>query len=372
MATVTREREERAADRPLLTLNGVLQILREHENGSNFDRVLAMVNYAMAQRDAALASAPPADEDAPFRAACDRIRAVMGWKRDPREIDDLVLEALHQTIPLETFVSAPPAAPPEDARWRCFHCDEVFDNDSAAAEHFGSRETFQPACRIDIAAYRRLEAAYAKLQADVLEECTPIENAMRALQSEHAVALRRAEEDGYARGLAASAAPPDPPELKAEKDGAYRQRNVLVATLARLFPSGVRQTDIPGWSSDWHGCCFIDLPTGQISYHFHDSQAYLFDGLPAYDKPWDGHDKATVEARLSALAARQSDPPGLVALMKETHDIVDGYDDQLPSVKVKQGTSFAVAVGMLKRWLAAYDLSAPASPAPRPTKGDES
>lgn len=64
---------------------------------------------------AALAAAPPADEDAPFRAACDRIRAVMGWKRDPREIDDLVLEALRPTIPLETFASAPPAAPPEDA-----------------------------------------------------------------------------------------------------------------------------------------------------------------------------------------------------------------------------------------------------------------
>lgn len=69
-----------------------------------------------------------------------------------------------------------------------------------------------------------------------------------------------------------------------------------------------------------------------------------------------------------AIAARQSDPPGLVALVRETRDIVDGYDDQLPSVKVAQGTPFAVAVGLMRRWLLAYPL--PASPHAE-TKGDE-
>jgi len=86
-----------------------------------------------------------------------------------------------------------------------------------------------------------------------------------------------------------------------EKDEAYRQRNHLVAALARLFPSGIARTNIPGWSSDWHGCCFIDLPTGQISYHYHDSQAFLFADLPPYQKEWDGHDKETVHRRLAAL-----------------------------------------------------------------------
>jgi hypothetical protein len=90
-------------------------------------------------------------------------------------------------------------------------------------------------------------------------------------------------------------------EAVAEKDEAYRQRNYLVAAIAKLFPSGIRKTDIPGWSDDWHGCCFIDLPSGQISYHFHDSHEHLFVGLPVYTTPWDGHDKETVHARLLAI-----------------------------------------------------------------------
>lgn len=91
-----------------------------------------------------------------------------------------------------------------------------------------------------------------------------------------------------------------------EKNEAYRQRNHLVAALANLFPSGIRQTNIPGWSDDWHGCCLIDLPTGQISYHYHDSQADLFKHLPPYMKEWDGHDKETVHERLSKLSVKKS------------------------------------------------------------------
>lgn len=97
-------------------------------------------------------------------------------------------------------------------------------------------------------------------------------------------------------------------EAKADKDEAYRQRNYLVAALARIYPSGVRNTDIPGWSADWHGCCFIDLPSGQISYHFHDSHHFLFDKLPAYKTEWDGHDKDVVHDRLLAIDAAMKEP----------------------------------------------------------------
>ncbi len=86
-----------------------------------------------------------------------------------------------------------------------------------------------------------------------------------------------------------------------EKDEAYRQRNHLVAALARLFPSGIRATSIKGWDPCWNGCCYIDLPTGQISYHYHNSQASLFSNLPAYTKEYDGHDKDIVHSRLAAL-----------------------------------------------------------------------
>lgn len=86
-----------------------------------------------------------------------------------------------------------------------------------------------------------------------------------------------------------------------EADIAYEQRNHLVAALAHLYPSGTRATSIEGWDPEWNGCVYIDLPTGQISYHFHDREAHLFADLPPYEKPWDGHDKDAVHARLGAL-----------------------------------------------------------------------
>ena len=89
-----------------------------------------------------------------------------------------------------------------------------------------------------------------------------------------------------------------------EKDQAYLERNHLVAALSRLYPSGLRTTNIPGWSVDWHGCCMIDLPSGQISYHFHDSHAHLFAHLQPYRGEWDGHDKDCVHTRLATIRER--------------------------------------------------------------------
>lgn len=83
--------------------------------------------------------------------------------------------------------------------------------------------------------------------------------------------------------------------MTAQKDGAYLERNRCVALIARMalatgWRAGVARTAIEGWSADWHGCVYVDLPTGQCSWHFHDSQAHLFAGLPAYTGAWDGHD----------------------------------------------------------------------------------
>jgi hypothetical protein len=91
----------------------------------------------------------------------------------------------------------------------------------------------------------------------------------------------------------------------AAKDGAYLERNQLVAALSKLFPAGVARTAIEGWLDDWHGCVYIDLPTGQVSWHFHDTQAHLFAHLPTYSEKWDGHDTPEKYKRLAALAARK-------------------------------------------------------------------
>jgi len=84
-------------------------------------------------------------------------------------------------------------------------------------------------------------------------------------------------------------------KAQAAKDGAYLERNQCVALIARMahalgYWAGTAKTAIDGWSEDWHGCVYIDLPAGQVSWHYHDSQAYLFDWLPPYCAEWDGHD----------------------------------------------------------------------------------
>jgi hypothetical protein len=72
-------------------------------------------------------------------------------------------------------------------------------------------------------------------------------------------------------------------------DQAYQERNRLVALLSRLYPSGIRKTEIPGWDPEWHNCVFIDTPEGQMSWHYHDREAYLFADLPEYIYEYDGH-----------------------------------------------------------------------------------
>ncbi len=96
--------------------------------------------------------------------------------------------------------------------------------------------------------------------------------------------------------------------LREAKDGAYEERNRVVALLASVFPSGVRKTAIPGWEPEWHDCVYIDLPTGQASWHYHDSQAYLFAHLPPYRGEWDGHTTDVKYERVARAAlAEQED-----------------------------------------------------------------
>jgi len=84
-------------------------------------------------------------------------------------------------------------------------------------------------------------------------------------------------------------------------DAVYEERNRLVAALARHYPSGLRRTEIEGWDPEWNGCVFIDTPEGQLSWHYHDREAHLFDGLPPYEKPWDGHSSEEKYERLARL-----------------------------------------------------------------------
>lgn len=81
---------------------------------------------------------------------------------------------------------------------------------------------------------------------------------------------------------------------KAQRDMAYQERNIMVALFGRLamragYPVGIKKIPIEDWDPEWYNCVFIELECGQLSWHIHDSELYLFEGLPEYKGEYDGH-----------------------------------------------------------------------------------
>lgn len=81
-------------------------------------------------------------------------------------------------------------------------------------------------------------------------------------------------------------------------DELYRERAQLVAALSKVFPASVdRDPAEPEWF-----VVFIDLPTGQVSWHIAPADLPLFDHLPRYTgRVWDGHTTPEKYERLNAL-----------------------------------------------------------------------
>jgi len=95
----------------------------------------------------------------------------------------------------------------ESREWRCFFCDDVFTTREVAALHFGSFDSCEPdvtACKLmahqqHVLEYiRSLEDEIGHYQA----ENHPTIKAMYALEDEMRRAVAKAEEAGYARGVA--------------------------------------------------------------------------------------------------------------------------------------------------------------------------
>lgn len=90
--------------------------------------------------------------------------------------------------------------------WRCFHCDEVFTDRQAAADHFGVQIdglADEVACKIN-ATDGQLVSMLREAQAELRQYHQEDNAAFRqfyALGADHSTALRREEEKGYARGL---------------------------------------------------------------------------------------------------------------------------------------------------------------------------
>jgi hypothetical protein len=105
-------------------------------------------------------------------------------------------------------------------------------------------------------------------------------------------------------------------DLRKRKDDAYEERNRVVVLLARMaivlgWKAGVgTHEDKPGeeWESDWRSIVCIELPTGQASWHLHDSHKHLLTGLPRYEAKWDGHTTGEKYRRLQEAFPVRVDP----------------------------------------------------------------
>ena len=134
------------------------------------------------------------------------------------------------------------------------------------------------------------------MQADIARQCGADLNQGESLEFhktiEHLKAALRTSEE--ARGIAVAALL----DMQDRKDAAYEERNRVVAALATCYPATKWPTTIDGWNDEWHNCVYIQLPTGQVSWHYHDSQKDLFSHVPRRKTGWDGHSTETKYRRV--------------------------------------------------------------------------
>lgn len=94
--------------------------------------------------------------------------------------------------------------------------------------------------------------------------------------------------------------------IQEEKDGAYAERDRLVALISKMFPSSLeRHPDADtDWDNEWRWIVFVSLPTGQATWHIHDSEVVWFDHLPRHTGAvWDGHTTPEKYSRVDAVKA---------------------------------------------------------------------
>lgn len=93
-------------------------------------------------------------------------------------------------------------------------------------------------------------------------------------------------------------------------DAVYRERAHLVAHLAAVYPSVLVYRADPN-APDWP-VIFVNLPTGQVSWHVNPDDLNLFDHATVGTETWDGHTTdekyARLDAHTRALAQREVRP----------------------------------------------------------------
>lgn len=95
-----------------------------------------------------------------------------------------------------------------------------------------------------------------------------------------------------------------PKEFKEKLDAVYAERNQCVAALAFMavkagIKAGIGRDASESCEDEWRNVVYIDLPTGQVSWHFHESEMKLLYGLPDYETEYDGHSTEEKYERLN-------------------------------------------------------------------------
>ena len=87
------------------------------------------------------------------------------------------------------------------------------------------------------------------------------------------------------------------------KDLAYAERDLLVSALSKCYPSHLTRhpdSDVT-WENDWRWIVCIHLPTGQATWHIHDSEVPFFAHLSTKENHWDGHSNLQKYQRIMEL-----------------------------------------------------------------------
>lgn len=109
--------------------------------------------------------------------------------------------------------------------------------------------------------------------------------------------------DKMIRNAAVTVALPGDPDPNEALNVAYRERAHLVALLAAVYPSQLRENPDPDYP-DWP-IVYIQTPTGQMSWHLSPADVELFPHVKfGTDAEWDGHSTEEKYARMRHLTAQ--------------------------------------------------------------------
>ena len=114
--------------------------------------------------------------------------------------------------------------------------------------------------------------------------------------------------------------------LQKQRNDVYEERDRLVAALSKCFPSWLaRHPDADKeWDDQWRWIVFVQLPTGQATWHIQDRELPWFDHLARRTvNDWDGHTTEEKYRRLARLTAPAQDgEPSVEECLRVAHEAI--------------------------------------------------